>query len=893
MPKACSGFAVDCCKGQSLRGTGKHAMASDTSTFSSGPTIDGPQNTAAEAIMAAHLSEGPGSNIGPFKILQLIGEGGFGSVFLAQQEEPVQRRVALKIIKLGMDTRQVVARFEQERQALAMMDHPSIARVLDAGATATGRPYFVMELVKGDPIVEYCDKNNLSIRERLALFAQVCAAVQHAHTKGIIHRDLKPSNILVSMQDGAPNPKVIDFGIAKATSAQLTDKTIFTEQRQLIGTPEYMSPEQAEGSMDIDTRTDVYSLGVLLYELLTGTTPFTTKELRSVAQMEIQRIIREVDPPIPSTRISRNSDTIVAVAAKRQMEPRRLGTAIRGELDWIVMKAMEKDRQRRYETANGFAADIRRYLAGEAVVAAPASASYRVRKFVKRHRVMVFAGSVVGIALVLGVVGTSVGLWEANRQRGLAEASAALAKEEAARATKAESVAQSRLAESEATVTFLDEMLGAADPTAQGKDVSVRTVLDGASKSVGEKFADRPLVAARLHGTIGRTYTSLGAYDAAEKHLREQVRIRREKLGAEHEDTCRAVNDLGIFLIKNGKSAEAQTLLLAALADHTRVFGRKHPITLQTMDALSTLYVEQMRSAEAEPLLREVIAIRKATLAPDSSEIVLSMNSLATLYADTGRFDDAETMFQDAAKTQERLKGRDHPFTLEVLGNLAWLEYWAAVQEEKTHPEKFGPRIARARSLGEEVLQAKKRVLGEEHQSTLATMNNLASAYTQLKMLDEAEALSRKELEIVSRVLGEDHPDTIVSLANMGSQLRRRDRCAEALPFLERAIKGSRKSLPPDHEGTGFTLGWYGSCLAKLGRYAESEAAMLEGRAIVIGKLGETNEVAIQMTIDLIKTYELWEKAEPGSGHEEKATELGAKLEAMKAARKSATPAKP
>ncbi len=279
------------------------------------------------------LREQPGSRIGPYKLLQLIGEGGFGSVFMAEQEKPVSRKVALKIIKLGMDTRQVVARFEQERQALAMMDHPNIARVLDAGATETGRPFFVMELVKGDPIVEYCDKNNLSINDRLELFAQVCNAVQHAHTKGIIHRDIKPSNILVSTQDGRPHTKVIDFGIAKATAAKLTEKTLFTEHRQLIGTPEYMSPEQAEGNLDIDTRTDVYSLGVLLYELLTGTTPFSRKELRSAAYAEIQRIIREVEPPKPSTRLSSSTATIANVAAKRAVEPGRLGVIIRGELD--------------------------------------------------------------------------------------------------------------------------------------------------------------------------------------------------------------------------------------------------------------------------------------------------------------------------------------------------------------------------------------------------------------------------------------------------------------------------------------------------------------------------------------------------------------------------------
>jgi serine/threonine protein kinase len=328
--------------------------AAEEETFLGQATQDvtplaGPASVPQTTDTGAPLREGPGTRIGPYRLLQLIGEGGFGSVFMAEQEKPVARRVALKIIKLGMDTMEVIARFEAERQALAMMDHPNIARVLDAGATDTGRPFFVMELVKGDPIVVYCDRNSLSIHDRLELFAQVCQAVQHAHTKGIIHRDIKPSNVLVSTQDGRPSTKVIDFGIAKATASRLTEKTLFTEHRTLIGTPEYMSPEQAEGLMDIDTRTDVYSLGVLLYELLTGTTPFGSKELRSAAYAEIQRIIREVEPPKPSTRIFQSTDTIASVAAHRHTEPRRLGSIVRGELDWIVMKALEKDRTRRYE----------------------------------------------------------------------------------------------------------------------------------------------------------------------------------------------------------------------------------------------------------------------------------------------------------------------------------------------------------------------------------------------------------------------------------------------------------------------------------------------------------------------------------------------------------------
>src|ERR1043165_8354136 len=303
-------------------------------------------------------TEGPGTRIGAYKLLEEIGEGGFGSVFMAEQERPVRRVVALKIIKLGMDTKAVVGRFEQERQALAIMDHPHIAKVLDAGTTDTGRPYFVMELVKGDPITTYCDKHNLTIAERLELFTQVCQAVQHAHTKGVIHRDIKPSNILVTSQDGKPHARVIDFGIAKATNHRMTEKTLFTEFRQLIGTPEYMRPEQAEGGMDIAPRTDVYSLGALLYELLTGSTPFDGDTLRSAAFGELQRIIREVEPPKPSTRLHRSAAPTAAVAARRNIQPAKLGTLIRGELDWIVMKALEKDRGARYDSPGNLATDV-------------------------------------------------------------------------------------------------------------------------------------------------------------------------------------------------------------------------------------------------------------------------------------------------------------------------------------------------------------------------------------------------------------------------------------------------------------------------------------------------------------------------------------------------------
>ncbi|HEX2838573.1 MAG TPA: serine/threonine-protein kinase [Phycisphaerales bacterium] len=388
---------------------------------------------AGKSTAVGPITEGPGSRVGRYKVLQLIGEGGFGSVFLAEQSEPVRRRVALKIIKLGMDTRSVIARFEAERQALALMDHPHIARVLDAGATDTGRPYFVMEYVTGDPITAFANAHSLSVKDRLALFAQVCSAVQHAHTKGVIHRDIKPGNVLVSMVDGKPFAKVIDFGIAKATGAAggtLTDKTLFTEHRQLIGTPEYMSPEQAEGSPDIDTRTDVYALGVLLYELLTGDTPFDAHRLRSAAWGEMQRIIREEEPPMPSVRLMKPAlarPNVLSAQAEVPSAPKpsasshaslahsprsRVGLGgtidprtVKGELDWIVMKALDKDRARRYETPSALAADVERHMKGEAVVAAPQSMVYRIKKIARKHK----TGVAVLAVLLLGLAGTTVG----------------------------------------------------------------------------------------------------------------------------------------------------------------------------------------------------------------------------------------------------------------------------------------------------------------------------------------------------------------------------------------------------------------------------------------------------------------------------------------------------
>ncbi len=415
----------------------------EESSFLSSPT-------ASAVHPVASPIERPESLIGRYRILQLIGEGGFGSVFMAEQREPVVRRVALKIVKLGMDTEQVIGRFEAERQALALMDHPNIAKVLDAGCTETGRPYFVMELVSGEPITQYCDANKLSIDERLGLFRQVCSAVQHAHTKGIIHRDIKPSNVLATTQDGRPYARVIDFGIAKATASRLTERTHFTAYGVFIGTPEYMSPEQALGSVDIDTRTDVYSLGVLLYELLVGEPPFDAKSLRAAGYGEMQRILAEMDPPTPSSKVSLAPDRLARIASKRSVDPERLGRLVRGELDWIVMKALEKNRSRRYEGAGAFAEDVSRYLRREPILAAPVSNAYRVRKFVVRNRVLVAASTAILALLICGIAGTSWGMVREAQQRRVADAARAVALAEKAAADSARSDAETQRSRADA-----------------------------------------------------------------------------------------------------------------------------------------------------------------------------------------------------------------------------------------------------------------------------------------------------------------------------------------------------------------------------------------------------------------------------------------------------------
>jgi serine/threonine protein kinase/tetratricopeptide (TPR) repeat protein len=608
-------------------------------------TTDG--GTAAPAWPGA---EGPGAVIGPYKLLQSIGEGGMGTVYMAEQTRPVKRTVALKLIKLGLDSRQVLARFEAERQALALMDHPHIARVLEAGATGHGRPYFVMELVKGIPITSFCDERRLTVRERLELAIPVCQAVQHAHQKGVIHRDLKPSNVLVALYDGKPVPKIIDFGVAKATGPRLTDHTMFTEFGAVVGTLEYMSPEQAElNQLDIDTRSDIYSLGVLLYELLAGTTPLDRNRLKAAGFHEVLRVIREDESQRPSLRLS-TTEELPSIAARRNTEPRKLSGLVRGELDWIVMKALEKDRTRRYETANGLASDLRRYLDDEPVQACPPSAAYRFRKLARRNRAAVLTAAAVATALL---VGAAAATWQAVRAtRAEAAALAALEDKRQALAAEAgqrriatsnEQTALAREAETEAVLDFVEgKVFAAARPEGQdgglGNTVTLRKAVEAALPFVEKSFTAQPLIEARLRMTLGSSFAYLGEAKIAAEQYQAARKIYTSLRGPDHPDTLKSMNDLANSYTDLGRYAEALELHEETLALRKAKLGPDHPDTLKSMSNLADSHASFGRAVgrafDAHKLREETLVLQKARLGLYHPDTLKSMSDLAASYSE-------------------------------------------------------------------------------------------------------------------------------------------------------------------------------------------------------------------------------------------------------------------
>jgi serine/threonine protein kinase len=871
--------------------------------FEAGSFLERPAAVDPRVIAAGEmpsLSDGPGAVIGPYKLLEQIGEGGMGMVYLAEQTRPVRRKVALKIIKPGMDTKQVVARFDAERQALAMMDHPNIARVHDGGTTESGRPYFVMEPVRGIAITAYCDREQLTICDRLELFVLVCRAVQHAHQKGIIHRDLKPSNILVTVIDGAAVPKVIDFGVAKATSGSLTDKTLFTGFHQFIGTPLYMSPEQADLSgMDVDTRSDIYSLGVLLYELLTGTTPFDQDTFRTAAFDEMRRMIREDVPPKPSTRISSLGEALPTLSAGRKLEPKRLEGELKGELDWIVMKALEKDRRRRYETASDFATDVMRYLTDRPVEACPPSAWYRFSKYARRNRMALTTAGVVSFALVGGAAASA---WQAIRatqaeQRATGQASRALRAEAYAR-VEAENAKRSA-AESEAVRKFLENtLLATARPEAEygglGKDATIRQALDSARARISEAFKGQPLIEAAVRTTLGVTYLQLGENLSAVEQLKPAVELRRMHLGPDHVETLSSCDYLADAYQEAGQIADAIGLHKSTLLLQEATLGRDHPDATTSRDKLARAYIAAGDPAKAINLLEAALERLDPTLRPDHPDRLNIRNDLARAYIDAGRTTEAITILEDTLRLREAKLGKSHTSTLASRNYLANAYRDAgrsdeaiAIHEEtlKARESKFGSdhprtlmsrnnladaycaagRTAEAVKLHEETRAAREKKLGPDHPDTLRSVNDLASSYLEDRRFADAIKLLEAVRALQDAKLGPDHPHTLTSRDNLARAYLAAQRWADA-ERTARACLALRDKKQPDDGSRVRTLSHLGAALAGQGKYAEAEPLLLESYEVLKARAGTIRaprKVSWPSAgAQVVKLYEAWGKVD-------------------------------
>ena len=781
------------------------------------PEVAGTQILGSSKYGIAELA---GSRVGPYKLLQELGEGGMGVVYMAEQEKPVRRMVALKIIKPGMDSQQVIARFEAERQALAMMDHHHIAKVLDAGTTDTGRPYFAMELVKGVPITEYCDKNKLTPRERLEMFVPVCHAIQHAHQKGIIHRDIKPSNVLVTLYDGKPVPKVIDFGIAKATQQKLTERTMFTGIGQILGTLEYMSPEQAEmNQLDIDTRSDVYSLGVMLYELLTGSTPITKEKLRNVGLEEMLRTIRETEPPKPSTRLSDSAEALPSISAVRKTEPTKLSKLVRGDLDWIVMKALEKDRTRRYETANGLAADVQRFLNNEVVEACPPSAGYRFRKFARRNKTALATGVTVATILIAAtVLSSTLAVW-ANRASKVAtlreqEATqAALAEQEA----RQDEEAQRKLAEENAAkanreatksrevATFLKDMLKGVGPSvALGRDTKMlREILEKTAERLDEDLTDQPEVEAELRATIGDVYRELGQRTEEEAMRRRVLELRKQLDGPRSRETVIAMRKFAESLVS---ASDRKEILDEVLAIQRELYADDQVELAHTLDSLSEAYSREGNWPAAERLTRKATEIKKSVHGRDSIEVAKSISYLASVIHYLERHDESEVLWREALAIQREKLGDVHPDVAKTTQDLA-----LAVLNQGKYDE--GVRLLRT------ALQYSRALYGKYHPNIAAVLLYLARCEWQQGEFDKAEELFLESFDQFQQLDGprDFFCDVEYRLASL---YQAQERYVDAEPLLRRAYAGfkafDRQKLAADAVLNLTTV------LARLGKHEDA-----------------------------------------------------------------------
>ncbi|KAA0216442.1 MAG: serine/threonine protein kinase [Leptolyngbya sp. PLA3] len=798
-----------------------------------------------------------GEMVGRYRLIERLGEGGFGVVWRAEQVEPVRRSVAVKLIKPGMDSRAVLGRFEAERQALAVMDHPCIARVFDGGATARGYPYFVMELVRGEPITAFCDRQRLTIEQRVELFIRVFEAVQHAHMKGVVHRDLKPANVLVTMSaEGRPEPKVIDFGIAKALSDRVDDRSLVTQQGQLVGTPAYMSPEQADpAGLDIDTRTDVYALGVMLYEILTGTLPFDRRKLREAAMVEVQRLILEVDPPKPSTRVASlatsnrshtaDEEDILHITEARRVEVGTLRSVLRRDLDWVVMKCIEKERGRRYATPAEAAADLRRFLNDEPVLAGPPSTAYRFSKLVRRHRLAFALGGAMALVLIVATFVSIAFAIYAQQQSELARTAQERAEEsslaERERAEQLDRVARfqsnmiaglqpdvmgrellRRVArESEAAMrrrhepdaatrlAELDRLLAGANGTNVATAVLDEFLLKRAENAINEQFGKEPLMRARLLETVADALADLGLHERALAVYRQALAEREVEQGPSHSETLVTQSNIANVLADMSRIDEALPLYERALAGLRDQLGPESPYTLTAMLNLAACYRSAGRYDESLALYESGVPLHEKVHGPDAPDTLLMRNNQAVLYQTLDRVEDALRLHQSVLEARIRVLGPDHIETLRSMSNTALAHEAAGNLDE-------------AIDLYQRALRGVRAALGDEHPFTLQLLSNLSVSLYTVGRIDEAVAAVSEAAEASRRVLGDEHPDTLLALGNLGAMLEAQGKIEEALPYYREALEVRTRLLGPRDPKRLVALANMSYLLESLGRLEES-----------------------------------------------------------------------